>query len=134
MPRIVITGSRDWLDARPIRAALEALARESAFSEVIVGGARGVDRIAEREARNLGLRVRVFHADWDAHGKSAGYRRNELMLNQRPTAVWAFWDQTSRGTLHTMREARKRRLPLACWIKDPSSGVTRMVRDRIPSV
>jgi ABC-type sugar transport system substrate-binding protein len=76
----------------------------------------------------------VFHADWDQFGKRAGYLRNEQMLNQHPTAVWAFWDGQSRGTLHTMREARKRKLPMACWVVDPASGVARMVRDRIPTV
>lgn len=46
---------------------------------IVVGGARGADRIAEQVARRMGFRVEVYPARWNEEGKGAGYRRNELM-------------------------------------------------------
>ena len=44
---------------------------------IVVGGARGADRIAEQVARRMGFRVEVYLDRWNEEGKDAGYRRNE---------------------------------------------------------
>ena len=110
--QVLICGSRGWEDADCIEAALAELPEHSV---IIAGGARGADKIGEELARARGLQVRVFPADWDAYGKRAGYLRNIQMLDQEPDQVWVFWDGQSRGTQHTMREARKRGIPTRVW-------------------
>lgn len=105
--RYVFCGSRGWVAAEPIRRRLEALP-EGAI--VVVGGARGADRIAEEEARKLGLAVEVHPARWEEEGRGAGYRRNERMAALPNVAgVYAFrMPGESRGTDHMIATAKKR--------------------------
>jgi hypothetical protein len=63
---------------------------------VICGGARGADRLAARWARSRGVEVVEFVADWDRHGRRAGFVRNRRMLKEgNPDVVFAF----TRGSL-----------------------------------
>jgi hypothetical protein len=112
---VLVCGSRDWQDQEMIRQALATL---PADSTVIAGGARGADGLGEQIARELGLKTRVFPADWNEYGKRAGYIRNIQMLDQSPDQVWAFWDGKSRGTAHTIREAKKRGIQVKLWPGD----------------
>ena len=50
-----------------------------------------------------------YPADWDTYGKSAGYRRNQLMADNADALV-AFWDGQSRGTGHMINLAKERNL------------------------
>jgi hypothetical protein len=83
--------------------------------EVIHGDARGADRWAAEVARQLGCRVRAFPADWDRFGKRAGILRNLQMLDQEPVLVLAFQFNGSRGTQHTISEARRRGIPVEVY-------------------
>jgi hypothetical protein len=93
--RIIICGSRDFSPLTLVDEYVDNLP-ESAI--VIVGGARGPDKRAEIRARERGLQVEVFEADWKTYGKAAGFKRNMEMLYANPTWVTAFWDKRSRGT------------------------------------
>ena len=107
--RVLVCGSRDWTDETRIFQQLLLL---PPGTEIITGAARGVDRIAADNARLLEFPVREFPADWNRHGRSAGFIRNNEMLNEDPDLVIAFWDGQSRGTAHTIREAEKRGIPV----------------------
>jgi YspA, cpYpsA-related SLOG family len=84
---VLFCGSRDWSDRERIRRDLESLPEGSV---VIEGGARGADRIARVQARDLGLHVATVAALWDHYGRSAGYRRNEAMARLQPDFVYAY--------------------------------------------
>lgn len=60
----------------------------------------------------LGFRVESHPADWRGQGARAGILRNLAMLEWEPELVLAFWDGRSTGTAHTIREARRRRIPV----------------------
>jgi hypothetical protein len=81
-------------------------------STIMHGDARGIDRTAGELADALGFFVEVYPADWERHGRRAGVVRNLEMLAKRPDLVLAFWDGSSRGTKHTIDEARKRGIPV----------------------
>ena len=114
---VLVCGSRDWTDEDAVREQLErAVARFGGERLVVIaGGARGADRMAEACARGLGLAVEVYPARWDRHGRSAGYRRNVRMLDRLADFghryVIAF-SNGSRGTQHTIDEARRRGIPV----------------------
>jgi predicted Rossmann fold nucleotide-binding protein DprA/Smf involved in DNA uptake len=101
--RVAIVGSRDYPDLDAVKCFVEKLPPDSV---VISGGARGVDRIAETYARQRGLKVIVFPADWDRHGKRAGVIRNFDIVNASDIIV-AFWDGKSKGTQHTINIAKQ---------------------------
>lgn len=77
--RVIISGTRSELDPEDritIRAALSPYVE--AGCEFGVGDCSGVDAWARYLLQRIG--VRVFRADWDAHGSSAGPRRNSEMV------------------------------------------------------
>lgn len=104
--KILICGSRNWSDEKPIKDVIDSLPEGST---VISGGAPGADSIAERLAlERKDLKVEIFHAKWVLWGKSAGPKRNIEMLEKKPDIVYAFPGNNSVGTWHTIREAENR--------------------------
>ncbi len=73
---------------------------------VVCGKARGADLFGEQYAKERGYAVAYFPADWDKHGKAAGFIRNEQMA-QNADALVAFWDGRSRGTRNMIELARR---------------------------
>lgn len=106
--KILICGSRDWTDTQEIFEIIDSL---PSGSIVITGAARGADRIAEKLAKEKGLVVESYPANWDKFGKRAGYLRNIEMLDQNPDRVYAFPLGESKGTNHTIKESIKRGIP-----------------------
>lgn len=100
MKRILITGSRDWTDVDPIRAAL----LEHGPGVVVHGAARGADTIAGEIAASLGWLVEAHPADW-GHGRSAGVRRNQAMVDLGADVCLAFPLPGSVGTWDCIRRA-----------------------------
>jgi hypothetical protein len=102
--RVIIAGSRGIEDYELVVRAVD----ESNFqvTEVVSGTARGVDRLGERWARENGVPVVQFPADWMKHGKRAGYLRNEQM-GEYADALVAVWDGFSRGTVHMVATMEK---------------------------
>lgn len=87
------------------------------ITEVVSGGARGPDRAGELWAKINGVRVRVFPADWEKHGKAAGPIRNIEMAKYvgKDGALLPLWDGKSRGTRHMMETAREHGLIVLPW-------------------
>lgn len=84
MTRIAIVGSRDY----PLLGSVELFVKTLDSTTMIVsGGARGVDRTAERAAKHRGLRALIFPADWPTYGKRAGYIRNEQIVDNADEIV-----------------------------------------------
>lgn len=72
---------------------------------VISGHARGADQMGEMYADERGFNVEIYPADWDKHGKAAGFIRNELMAT-KATHCAAFWDGVSKGTADMISRAK----------------------------
>lgn len=108
----IIAGSREIVDYGVVKEAVmrAALYKGIAITEVISGGARGVDSLAISYAKEYNLPYRVMFADWDTYGRRAGYRRNEAMADVAEALV-AVWDGTSSGTRHMINTALDRDLP-----------------------
>jgi hypothetical protein len=108
--RVVIAGSRSIKDATLIERAVQ----ESGFNvtEVVEGGARGVDTLAFDWAHREGIPVKVFVPDWSI-GRQAGILRNVEMADYAD-AVIAIWNGKSRGTEHMISIAYKRQMP--CYV------------------
>lgn len=108
---VLVTGSREWTDPEPIRRELASL---PANSILLHGNARGVDRLADQLARELGLDVRPRPADWEVYGRGAGIVRNKQMLAEGPDIVLAFHPNLAeaRGTKHMVEIARKAGVPV----------------------
>lgn len=109
---VLVCGSRIWTDKHAVDERIAALPE---YAHVLVGydpekrTPRGVDRYAYHAARDRGLRVTPYPADWSSPaGRGAGFIRNLAMLDRGPSLVIAFQHSASRGTQHTIDNARKR--------------------------
>ena len=111
MKRVAVVGSRGFSDREKLFADLDRARGEWGDFEVVSGGARGADSLAEEWALARGLPVRVFPADWNRWGKSAGFRRNRTIVENAEVLI-AFWDGESRGTANTIDIAREAGLPV----------------------
>ena len=109
--RLIVAGGRNFLDydvlSRVLQVWLARYAQESRKGDrpviVISGHARGADTLGERFAREHGLGLEIYPADWKNQGKRAGFIRNSQMVATADAAV-AFWDGASHGTLDTIRK------------------------------
>lgn len=115
--KVLICGSRTWVNPMPVRTTLAALHTAATAQQdtltVIHGGASGADKIAGEIAAAMGLEVIVEPAKWAQHGRGAGPRRNQLMLEaHRPDMVFAFRVHgPSKGTDHMVSIARQAGVP-----------------------
>ncbi|WP_407077525.1 SLOG family protein [Streptomyces sp. SCSIO 30461] len=89
---VLVTGSRSWSDEKSMREtfndAWRAWGTESVTRPVLISGhcpedhcSEGADAMAERLWRAAGFEVITFPADWSAHGKRAGFQRNQEMVD-----------------------------------------------------
>jgi hypothetical protein len=74
--------------------------------QIVSGGARGADALGEKLAKELDLPCKIFPANWDVYGRSAGYKRNRQMAEYADMLI-AFWDGKSKGTEHMINLARE---------------------------
>lgn len=115
---VIVAGSRSFNDYSLMTVKMNRLLENYPNSEIVIisGGARGADRLAERYAREYNIALKIFPADWDKFGKSAGYRRNEQMhsyISQFPNrGCVCFWDGSSKGTQHNFKLAERFHTPL----------------------
>lgn len=113
--KVIIAGSRGVTDIAKLERAIEKCGFQ--ITEVISGGARGVDKMGEHWAKKNNIPCKVFPANWEVDGKGAGYKRN-LEMAKNADAVIALWDGRSPGTKHmieTMKALGKH--GLICHVK-----------------
>jgi len=109
--RVLISGGRNWSNESVIRQVIDSLPEGTV---IIEGAARGADSIAGKCARERGLEVLEFPANWNAYGKLAGFIRNRQMLAEgKPDIVVGFHENIaeSKGTKDMLEASRQAGLP-----------------------
>ena len=105
--KTIIAGSRDITELHLVEDAIWN--SDFLISEVVCGGARGVDRLGWEWAVAHRKPVRSFIPDWDGKGKGAGFARNQEMADYADALI-AVWDGVSRGTKDMIDRAQKKGL------------------------
>ena len=67
------------------------------ISEIVSGGARGVDNCAAKYAKQHNIKITEFLPNYEIFGKGAPIKRNEQIVDYADMVV-ALWDGVSRGT------------------------------------
>lgn len=78
----------------------------SDITEIVSGGARGIDRSARNYAKKHGIMLTEFLPEYDKYGRCAPLKRN-LQIIEYCDMVYAFWDGRSRGTRFVLENCRK---------------------------
>ena len=104
MLKIIVAGGRNFNDYPRIKRILDEILEVRSDVEIVCGMARGADLLGKKWADENNVQVSEFPANWDLHGKSAGYKRNAEMAKYADVLI-AFWDNKSRGTEHMINLA-----------------------------
>ena len=79
-------------------------------SEIVSGGAQGVDQCARAYALAHGIKLTEYLPDYARHGRRTPLMRSDLIA-ARAELVLTFWDGCSRGTVYTIRRCRAMGMP-----------------------
>lgn len=112
--KLIIAGSRTIKPTiELIREAIRALKPSNSppISEIVSGGALGVDSEGEHWASHAGVPVKRFRPDWLTHGLAAGPIRNREMA-EYGDALLLIWDGVSSGSASMRREMLIRKKPV----------------------
>ena len=101
--KVAIVGSRAYPHLSKVREYILNLPLDTI---IVSGGARGVDKCAEKVANSIGLQTEIYPADWHKYGKAAGMKRNQQIVEASDKII-AFWDGESKGTKNTIDSAKK---------------------------
>lgn len=106
--RAAIVGSRGITDASALADLLEPYRDQ--IAEVITGGAKGVDTLAESWAKQHGKRLTVIRPDYAQYKRAAPLIRNRQIVSEADE-VFILWDGHSRGTANAKKEAERQGKP-----------------------
>lgn len=76
-------------------------------TEIVSGGARGIDTCAKKYALSHNLKYTEFLPDYESFARSAPIIRNNEIIDYADI-VLAFWDGKSRGTKYVIERCRKK--------------------------
>lgn len=75
-------------------------------TEIVTGGAKGVDTCAEEYALAHNIKLTKFLPEYSKYRKSAPLKRN-IQIIEYSDLVLAFWDGSSRGTKYVIDNCNK---------------------------
>lgn len=112
--RILVCGSRGFFSPNHKYELEQELKEHFPIEALIHGGCpKSADELASEFAHERNITEIVYRADWAAHGRSAGFRRNQEMVQlEDADLVVAIWDGKSKGTEHTIRLAVQEDIPV----------------------
>ncbi|NMP38580.1 MAG: hypothetical protein GX051_10770 [Clostridiales bacterium] len=74
-------------------------------TEIVSGGARGIDTCAREYARLNGIKLTEFLPEYVKYGRGAPLKRNLLIIDCADEVI-AFWDGSSHGTKYVIDNCR----------------------------
>ncbi len=128
--KIIVAGSRSIDDFGVVKFCIDNSIKELKQNykvesiEIVSGGARGVDRLGERYARDNNLPIKQFIPDWDNQGKVAGFFRNQAMADYADCLIAIRSTGKSNGTDDMVRRAKNSDLIVFCYSFDGVTIVT----------
>lgn len=87
----------------------------SETTEIVSGGAKGIDTCAARYAASHNIKLTVFLPEYNRYGKAAPLKRN-LKIIEYADLVIAFWDGKSKGTKYVIDNCKKQNIKLIIHI------------------
>ena len=98
--KVAIIGSRNLI----VINLEDYIPRET--TEIVSGGACGIDACAREYAQAHNLKLIEFFLEYNKYGKAAPLKRNLQIINYADEVI-AFWDGRSTGTKHVISNCKK---------------------------
>ena len=123
--KLIVSGSRTIWDKAAVEYCLDKVQAELIITEIITGGALGVDSVADSIAKERNIDRTIMFANWGKYNNSAGPRRNKRLANYGEVLL-AVWDGKSEGTRDMIVKAEKDRIPTYVFLYDlETKAITR---------
>lgn len=87
-------------------------------TEIVSGGAKGIDTCAREYANANGIKLTEFLPNYKRYGRGAPMKRN-LEIIAYADFVLAFWDGKSRGTKYVIDNCKKQGVPIKVYLFKP---------------
>ncbi len=87
----------------------------SEVTEIVSGGAVGIDTCAREYALANGIKLKEFLPQYDIYGRAAPLKRN-ITIIEYSDLVLSFWDGKSRGTKFVIDKCRELGVPVKIYI------------------
>jgi hypothetical protein len=100
--KVAVIGSRNFNDYEKVKQVLST----KNITLLVSGGAKGADTLGQKYAEEHDIETKIFLPDWEKYGKKAGFLRNSDIINESELVI-AFWDGFSKGTLDSLKKAKK---------------------------
>lgn len=106
--RVIVCGGRDFNDKAMLSRVLWYVHERRGLAEVIHGGQRGAEQMANRWAFEMGIHRIEVRAEWGRYGSTQALMiRNRQMFALQPHGVIAFpGDPGSRTVVESARQLR----------------------------
>lgn len=109
--KVAIIGSRNLVNVEISKYIPENTA------EIISGGARGIDTLAEEWADKNGISKIIIKPEYERYKRGAPLKRNEKIVELADVII-ALWDGKSRGTKFTIDYAKELKKEVKVYIID----------------
>lgn len=109
--KVAVIGSRE-LKVNNLQAYLP-----ENVTEIVSGGAKGIDSCAREYALANGIKLTEFLPEYGKYGARAPLVRN-VQIIEYADQVLAFWNGKSTGTLFVIRQCRAKGVPVTVF-KNP---------------
>lgn len=116
--KVVIAGSRSGMSYTDVKEAIRLSG--FAITEVVSGGAGGVDTLGEQWAVENKIPITRFIPDWAKQGRAAGPIRNRDMAVYAE-AVIVVWNGQSKGSKSMIFEAGNCKRPCYVYVKEQTN-------------
>lgn len=84
-------------------------------TEIVSGGARGIDTCAREYALKNNIKLTEFLPEYEKYGRAAPLKRN-IQIIDYADEVLAFWDGRSRGTKYVIDNCKKKNKKVRVFI------------------
>ena len=112
--RVAVIGSRELT----IKDLGQYLPRNT--TEIISGGAKGIDACAHEYANSHGIKLTEFLPEYAKYGRSAPLKRN-ITIIENADLVIAFWDGSSHGTKFVIDNCGRMGVEIKVHLMKPKS-------------
>lgn len=107
--KLIIAGDRRW-DSESFFKLIkeEVLNWHTPITEIVDGGAKGIDRVGRHVSFDLGIRLKTIEAEWGKYGGRAGSLRNRKMaeyVSPYKGELLLIWNGESKGSGSMRNEA-----------------------------
>ena len=109
--KIIIAGSRTIINMNLLIKAIKLSSFEITSSdEIISGGARGVDNLGEKYAKQNNIKLTIFKPNWNKYGIKGGVIRNTQMSRYADCAIVVHCG--SKGSIDMINKMKKLNKPV----------------------